>query len=422
MTDTAIEKSSSQTFKDTCALAAGMLRQDGLKLLLLYPLICIPGVLESTQNALSPKMSLVLSILERFTGLLFCFIVTRSWCRRLAKDRPRLGHSAGSFAELLLCGLVIWVMFAVPLLAQFAAPNPTTKLFFSLLLIPAIALSIRYYFYFFFTSIGMRPIFKALTAASSINRGGAGLVVMTLCAPLGIMLTSTALVLAISPDGRSPGIEFGANLLVGIFWLLSSYLATATVFDRLPQTIWDELELDPYRNARLTTLKVQAPPWLSYLLRPRTGATLLFVSAFLWWGNTIKVATLPPTPKISVQHISIDDDRVSLTITLADPDYHFRGFNPHHFLLAGKNRELISGPPERIFPVGADPEGPLRIDKNVTTLNLIVEFIASRSGAELAELEDLHLWYRHSQLMRLDLKTAEIKAPSPPDSPAEAQP
>ena len=112
---------------------------------------------------------------------------------------------------------------------------------------------------------------------------------------------------------------------------------------------------------------------------------------------------MKPAPSLEVVRVEPTRDTLKLTLKARDPDFHFRGFEPLNFMVAGESGTIISSrPSEASIDDGTNKiifGFPHAEDEYTFTLSFPIEH---RAG-DYTHLEDLHLWYRKARLMPLQL-------------------
>jgi len=398
-------------FSQVSSLAAGLIRNDLYRLPFFLIALAIPSILASQSIVAKPDFGFALALAERAIYLGCLFLLVKSWLNRLGAPTFSASANLKCLTKLFLFGYMIWSLIAIPMVAQLAPIAVELKLFFLLMLLVGGSLILTYFFYFF-PAINSAMSWKEIALISKELSGSMRLAALKcLAAPMGIASLLMSLALAPSPDGRMPIFLIMADGFQSLFWVLSSYLSLAFCLRFLPEKEWERSKLDHYRQARLTTLAVQGPAWLSAILAPRGGLTALFVSAFIWGGNAVQISTLAPSPEIKLIESEISGKNVILKLGLSDEQFQFKGFLPMHFALAGNNRELVAAQPSKLKVNGEKREMFFGFAPNTDKAEIELTFRTERQVKELTALEDLNLWYRHFKVMHLDLKNARILEP-----------
>jgi hypothetical protein len=77
--------------------------------------------------------------------------------------------------------------------------------------------------------------------------------------------------------------------------------------------------------------------------------------------------------------------------------------------LAGDQRAVIAPRPDSAQVGQSEESALLSLPRDNTELDLTLTFTASRSGAELQALTDLHLWYGNNKIALLDMSQAKLE-------------
>ena len=329
-------------YKEIFPTAAALLWQDRYRILALYVLLVGASLVANVLKLEDSSAYLALALIDRLLQLLFTYLVVTRWLRKLSTAARVFSWPV--ILRYFLFGTGIWCLFTTPLLLLYkSSPLLLSGSFF--LIGIAIWLSLRFYFYAVPVLLG-RPSLKAsLDLAIKITEGDRWLAIKLLVAPCGILSALLAVVLSFSPDGRLRWINYASELVSGIFWILTTYLAVAASFLRLSDEVWREENLEPYRTARLSTLDFQGSSWLARQLRPAHGFGWLLISALIWIGNMMRLFSMPPPGTLEVRKISAEGSKVTLELHLSDPEHHFQGLQPVYFALAGEQRAVISQTP-----------------------------------------------------------------------------
>jgi len=388
----------------TCA---AMIVGDWRFVLSIYPLLIITSLLALDLPAVTPVSAFTVALCERVMQLLFTFLVATRWIRRFSSGPRRI--SARVMGRFFLVGVGLWLMFSVPsgMLMRTGSPFLSTL---ALMLIGAAAwITIAWYFYPLPVLLDRGSLRESLTLSRQISVEDPLLPLRLMVAPIGFLSLALAAVMSFSPDGREAWVAYGAAAVSGVFWVFATYLALATALLRLDDTVWREENLDPYRTARLSTLEFQGSSWLARQLRPSHGFGWFAVSLLVWAGNVLRLLTIPPAASITVTEIHISGSSVTLRLHLTDEQYRFRGIQPLYFALAGDQRAVIAPRPDSAQVGQSEESALLSLPRDNTELDLTLTFTASRSGAELQALTDLHLWYGNNKIALLDMSQAKLE-------------
>ncbi|NDC38570.1 MAG: hypothetical protein EBZ48_11015 [Proteobacteria bacterium] len=388
----------------TCA---AMLSHDRYFILCLYPLLVVTSVLMVGAIAPSESTYIVMAGCERMLQLLFCLLVSTRWIRRLSQGPRPLEPRA--MLRFFLFGLFLGGLLAAPVVMLMSGDSPA--LVASALTMAGLGslLSLRFFFYPIPMLLGRGSIGEALHLARRITDGDPLLPLRLLVAPCALYTLALAIVRSFSPDGRELWTSYGAALVSGIFWLLVTYLSTATALLRLDERVWREENLDPYRTARLSTLEFQGSSWLARQLRPSHGFAWLVVSLVVWLGTMLRFLGMPPAATITVTDIQIRDAEIRLSLHLVDEQYRFRGLQPLYFALAGEQRAVIAPYPSSASLHGYPSSVLMGMPTENADVSVVLTFTASRAGSDLKALKDLYLWYGNNKITLLDMQSAVVE-------------
>lgn len=396
-------------------IACGMLAQDWKMLFPLYLFLIAPQVVATLVSADDARDALFFMLAGRIVDLIFLFLVGMNWLRRFSlKARA---FSLKPLFPIVSVGSALWMLFMVPLAAQFAPVPEVLKLALLVLLIPAVMINLRLFFFFVPLLLGQRPSREASDFARTYTAHDPYLALKIILGPAALSLLITNLISSFSPDERSIVVNTLVDLSAGIFWLLTTYVATAHAFLQMPEAAWHANGLDPYRQARLTTLSMRGAAWFAKILSPKKTLALVLLSVLIWSGNFLRLSEMPPAPALVVDALDTQGHSLAITLSAKDGTYHFRGFRPIFFALAGPQRGIVSKWPERVALAGSAQDVRLGLPpSDAATLRL--EFTTERSAEDLVKLEDLYLWYRNVKLQKLDMTKARITETkqSPPES------
>lgn len=391
-------------------LTAGLIAVDLRLLLISYPIISLPSVIEDFLNPLNSFTALALSLTEKVLQLIFLCVFSHRWANRLRKDPKEL--SFASLLNILITGLVLWCLLALPPFIALRTDKSDFDFLPSLLLlglIPGVVIGFRYWMYFLPMSFGRKPLLQSLVIAKSFVVVDKWLPLKTLVGPLGVSLLLMSLLSIPYPDGRSAALNGLIDITSGLIWLLSCYTSLAFGLLMLSEKSWYELSLDPYREARLSTIVLQSVWPLTNLLNVKAGLRMLLLSALIWFGNIIRLEFMPPSGRVEVVSAFAEEDKAFVQLKITDQGFKFRGMQPVAFSLAGGQFIESGANPSHIvcrYPNivrVADAKNPsdnflFSLPRQPGELTVDLEFQCSRSGAALRELEDLFLWYRKVKL------------------------
>lgn len=380
-------------------LAAALIKQDLARLPALYLLLVLPH-LAGMLGIEVPTMALL--FFERACQLIFLSFITLSWIERFTHGAFKIAPR--SVAVFFLVGFLVWISLMTPLFTMLVPGLPETYRSLAVfIVVPAIFLVFRYFFYFFPILNGITAPVSFMQSALTIVRGESYLVIKSAAAALGWFSLLSAATLAFSPDGRSLTVNYLLTLISGVFWFIHCYVSLAISLIYCGEKDWYDYGLDPYRKGRLTGLTLSAPAWLSHLLQPRQGLIALTISLLVWFANMISLETGKPAPEIKVVRTEIvSDNSVLLVLELIDEEYRFRGFQPVNFALAGEKRAPVSEVLESAAVIGTEGDMRFGLPSTASSVNLELKFKTARKAETLRLLEDLYLWYRGYKVAKID--------------------
>lgn len=398
-TDIAVKDS---VFKDGCRVAAGMMVHDRLFLPGLYALIVLPRCLATAFLAPTSDWLLYVRVLERMVWLVGLWVLGRRWVSQLSSAKPK---SAGLNVIIFLAlGIALWLTHTIPVSAVFYDLPNELKLVLLLALIPALHLNLQYYFFFFPAVLGIKPLSNIIYHSLAIARHERWLVLRAVVGPAGLYFLLNSIAQGFSPDGRSLAISILTDTTSGIFWLWTSYFGLALGFMILPDAMWREFELDPYRKSRLATIALRGPAWLSASFFPNKGLIMLLLGCLVWAGNLMRLADLPPGPELRLTAVSVDGSKVLLDVHAEDPDYKFRGFYPIFFNIAGENHTPLANRPSAATLASSGEAIDFALSGQLSAADIKLVFDTPRQAQELAALQDVWLWYRNTKIAKLAFK------------------
>ncbi|MCB0318538.1 MAG: hypothetical protein KDD56_07255 [Bdellovibrionales bacterium] len=372
-------------------LAAKLLQADWKKILLAILCCSLPQLLLSyfTQVNLPGFWSMLLnSSLELF----FLFHLLN----------PHLANFGSAYCKknnvikLVLTGLGYWLIVRSPFIALNLLPhnNYTTSLSL-ILIIPAISIGLTYFYYFFPICAGIENIKDALDEARWINKQDPYSPFKTLIPSFAIYFLLSNLVSCFSPDGRSLNVMLFQIIVAELPFFIMSYLAFAICIKLIDGKRWHEYGFTAYKEARIETLLASAPQELVKLLTPKISLSILLISALLAYSNLIQVYNTMPSPSITTDEILVKENGLNLKLTLEDPVYRFRSFQPYAYKLAGPKGTAVNT---------ELPNADIQTNSDYTVSKLNLEFKTEMSKAELMQLTDLYLWYFNVKLLKLETK------------------
>lgn len=377
------------------AVGAGLLAQDWQRALALTIILSAPGVVTSLlPTEAVPQLPLYLSSFA--LELLATFYLARSIFKRCGTKLP-VFELRGAILVIVF-GAVIEGLVSIPFrMIQSEAADTTSRLISVAMAIPVTLAYLAYYFYFVPIAAGESRPKQILDRARELTLNDGLAALRVLAAPLALSLIVSALVTIPSPDGRALWIGPVDAVIRQASSILAVYLATAYSLLAVSDVTWRSWGLDPYRSSRLTTLSVLGNDFFAAFLRPRQALIVAGMATFIFLGNLSRAAELPPAGEQVINSIKITGGDVRLTLTLKDPQYHFRGFAPSRFILAGEK-----GTPLSRWPDGVE----FKANPDQTEAMMVLEFKTQEKEESLRKLEDLYLWYTKARLQKLEMGKA----------------
>ena len=380
-------------------LASGLILSNRTWILRWYPILIAPEVL----YALIPGIpDLSAAMLERTIALIFLALASRKVL--LSGGAPLTGLSPNTGIALTVAvGLAFSFLIRVPLaLGVVSGPE------ILLLALPGLVLSFAFFFFFIPFASGVRHPLVALARARVIIGEEPMLPLKVIVTPLALETLIAAIISSASPDGSSRAVQAFAACFSGLGNALIPFIACAYAFQRMPQKEWESYKLDKYRHARMSTLAIAGNQLLTGSLKPSNGVLLLVVSLFVMSGNFMRAASQPPEVKTIVNKIEIVADKLTVELSLHDEKLQFRTFHPFALSVAGETRTIICAKSTSIRKTGDPAEIVGRLPGESPNLSLTITFECTRSGKELAALQDLYLWHLNAKLVKLDMSLAVV--------------
>lgn len=382
------------------SVASGLIAQDYKILPLLYLLLIFPQLIS---NFFEEMPALLQLSLERLAQLVFISIVTLRWIKTFKKENLKL--NVRSLIAYFITGYLVWMTVLMPLLIPVVEGNMSGAASLSVfLLIPALFLLNKYFFYFFPMLNGITNPRKVMESSLSITQAERNLPYKTLITGFGYLSLIVTSLLAFSPDGRSLTVNFLVGLASGILWLIHTYVSLGAALVHWSDKDWHENKLEPYRNARLASISFAAPRLLTHFLLPKQGLLALSVSLLIWFGNMLALEGLKPAPEITIVSAAMKDDKtLSVVLDLEDKEYEFRGFQPLFFHLAGEKGVVVSEGVKVFDPAKPEDDIKFGLQQSDQKVKLQLDFQCTRNAEGMKKLEDLYLWYRSYRLYKIKL-------------------
>jgi len=397
-------------------LVTGLIRLDLHRIVIALTVLAAPSLIGATVERPDTLDPLILPLLRTLTATVVCLVIAGAWLGRLRRTGTlptRRDYLAAGGAAFVLGQLP-----ALPFLAPFLPLPPGATLTVVLLSIPALMLAWRHCLLPAALLAGIRPFDAAVRWGRAFTLADPWLPARLLLPTIAVKLILTGLSGATDPDGRLALTAFLSGGGTGAGALLGTYLALGFIILRLPEKSWNDLQLDPYRQARTTTLAVRSSMWVARKLTPQMSALGCAIGILLWGANSLRANQITPATELSLRQITLaaidtDTSRVTVSLDATDSTHRFRGFQPIFFAIAGESGFAIARPPTGATIPGEhnDMRFALPRDRDSTALEL--SFVTGRSLDELARLDALYLWYRQVRLFPVDLKRATITQTQP---------
>lgn len=388
-------------YRDGIVLASALISRDRAFLLAFYPLLVAPACLASLHPALDTGEILILSGVERLLYASFFFILLHRWFAILSAQPRHV--SVWAFGIVLAVNGAVWAVMMLPTAAELYGLPEQVDYGGGILLIPLAIIGVRYFFYFMPVMLGYRNPRAILRAADEYTRHHRFLPVKLMIPPLALSAMYSGIVTGFSPDLRHTWVTLLLDVGDGVFWVLSCYLSLGVGLAILAKNRLPITDLDPYLDARLDTMKLKAPGWITGLLNPAHSMRLIIVSALIWVGNMVRLWELTPAPEIRLSSVTLHgNNTVAVELHLRDSKYRFRGFRPIMFRIAGESGEPITGSPTSATTAEGRSDilyyYPRTSDESTLTLN----FLLVNRAEDFTKLQDLHLWYAHARIAHID--------------------
>ncbi|NLF24057.1 MAG: hypothetical protein GX589_00155, partial [Deltaproteobacteria bacterium] len=383
-------------------LAAGLLAKDATWVPVLYLVLILPALVSNLFSLERPDYFLFIISLRLVLSLSVVFFVSSRWLRNLSVIKP--SWEIHAFLLTLTCGILVWLppIMCTTVLTLSVSLDLSVQTIALFLLIPATIMLLRYYFFFIPGALNVASIRQSMHMARSYTKLHRWLPLKALTAPFALECLAISLVQIPAPDGRSFWVNWLVIFCSGIFWLLSCYNGLAFGLQFMEDSTWREHHLDPYRQGRLETIAARGQSWLATLLKPSNGIKVLLVAVLVGLANMTSLINTPPSVTLQVESLTIRRNMVAISLAVADPQHHFRGFNPYYLRLAGEKGEEVAAFPKKVL-LGGNPLPPSSLLPSDTDepVHLKVFFETNRNKESLKDLEDLYLWYLASRILRL---------------------
>lgn len=391
-------------------IAAMLLWRDRRWMLKALCLIALPGVCAFVAQVESAAAEILGLVATKLLGLYVSFRI----CLRARDLLPPAASTPRTEAlRYILIGGLLWLSWGFPLLLQVL---PSTLSVDALLPIAFIGLLFHftYFFYPLGTLLRAQTITEHLSIARTVTLKHRTLPLRVIIPCTALRLIPSGLLLMPSITGEIPLWSFLSELSAELVWVVATYLTLGYGMASVP--------LVPVLPPAEATDALRAPrdprPFIEGLLSVRVGLLLFWIGTFLWFSNVGDLMKTPPAVSVTTKSIVVTGNILTLTVRLEDTDGSLRSFQPMNCILAGEQRETVSGLVQSAtLPDGTDVRMglPASMKEAVVTLT----FQTERAGADLARLEDLYLWYRWAKVLHLPMQTATVvESVSPGGAPS----
>lgn len=395
------------------SLACGMLFQDGSRVLLLFVILSLSAPFRLSGTGTPGSLDLSLEFVHHCLRIFVLYLIGTHWIQKFKKTGSTTYDPKSILLVLFAYGSATWALRYAPLLLAGIAVEPPGSILISAIVIPGLFLYYITFFYFFPVLLGFREPRAVYFGAMHFIRTDWLLPIKVVIAPAAITLLLDGMLAFFSPENTLPVIAASRVLIWEIFFIISTYMSLAVGFVILPGIEWRQHNLEPYRDARFTTLALQAPSYLGKLLETKNGFKILFVALLLGIANFAVLATTPPGASIAVDSIELDKNTLSLTLQLSDPENKFKTFSPIWFSVAGPEGESVTRNRQADsiaingVPLANMSDALSYIGES--SMKLTLQYETTRPAEDMRLLEDLHLWYRSARLELLPMQNAIIK-------------
>ncbi len=388
-------------YKEGISLASGLMARDRHLLMGLYLILIAPAVISSLLPAMSTETAIILSVMERFLHANFFYILLRRWFGFFST--PEYTPSITSYLIIMGVHLFFWCIVTLPVLAPDIGIPEAFDLIVIVLLVPISAIALRYFFYFVPVMLGRSNARSIIRESDHFTTFHRALPLKILLPPLVVSTLYTGLITGFSPDVRHTAAALLIDAGDGIFWVLSCYLSLGVGFSILAKNRPLTSYLDPYLDARLATLRLNAPAWLTGLLHPGHAGKFILLSALIWSGNMVRMWELEPAPSIELKEITYDGKgEVAMKLRLSDAQHFFRGFRPILFRLAGESGDALTASPSEAVTVDGSKGVLYYFPRSRAESELWLKFSLLERADDFNKLIDIYLWYAHKKVAYID--------------------
>lgn len=389
---------SHRQYRDGVKLASSLIARDSLLILLLWPLLFTCSVITHFVTPLTYELLTLLTIIERAGCTLFFFLIARRWIKEFTSGNINPGFIC--FLRLVSINLSLWFLVSLSSLSSTLQHSYNLQLIYLFLLIPFLGFTLQFYFYFMPILFGIRSWREILQESLTYIPFHRSLPLKLIAGPLVLSLFFVSVIHMIAPDGRYLSVSVGMDIAESVFWILNTYLSLGVGFSILSDRVNAPL-VNPYLKSRLDTLRAFAPGAVSAVLSPGNGLKFATVTALILYANLMRLWDTPPAPTLTIQSVAIEEKNAVVQLAAEDKEFHFRGFNPALFHMAGETGEPISSKAPAVLADGKEVELGLPFSRNEDSTVLQVTFTLVNRAEDIKSLKDVYLWYGQVKLIHL---------------------
>lgn len=357
--------------------------------------LALPGVVFCLLRMDTPQYLVQALVIERAVELLVLALLAVRVCHA--------GRQAA--ARIFAVGALLSAPYLAAQVGMVRSDNFTLGAAFTALLIAAIALLYRYYFYFAPLADGERSWRRLTVESGSILELDRG-------APLKIELVHFAYASAISAvfglidvSGQHQLIKCAGILLLHAGWLIAVLLAFGFCCGTSAAQYWRGGPPIVPADSRY------AGSWFARAVRPLPAAMVLLAATLLHIANGMRLSVTPPAAQIEVLEFSRHGPDALLRIQLSDPVYQLFGFAPHLLNLRPANGAGRYLPSTAVIEESGQ-SALYAIRPGADRVTAVITFSDAALGDE--QQDSFSLWYR-SYKVASDLKPAATPEPPMPE-------
>lgn len=393
-------------------LAIGMAIEDRHSLLIWLLVIALPELLVTFTETLSPPMVVGAYLLRESFSLYFMYRIANKWTAYFKEGdfKVRAPDFHSKLRPFAMLTMFLWLPLMLPSIFAGYTNSEEWRLLAGAIYIAGLLIYFQFYFYFVPLLMGARNPNEVFQGATAIFRQYKLLPVLAAGVPRILLIIPVAVATALSPDQRYLSVTGIILALEVLCWIVQVYLSIGYGLVFCPDNLWRHYEMDRYRQARFSTVTVLAPEPAFHLLRGKNLFKVFLLGLLINTANYMQLLQLAPAPEINPVGLSINDSELTVNLSVSDPEFRYRGFQPRWLIIAGTNRSMdILAEPFPEVTVDGNP-----FERNNLTylkgkaVELSLTFKTSRKGEDLAKLEDLYLWYNGFRLFHLDMSKAQV--------------